>query len=209
MAYPFRMKTRTLSAVVLAAASVTALARAGAFGQRAGTETWTEPSGSAGALTADLLTTADYNGLQTIKLREYDKRACVLEVEESPFAAPMLALLPPVKICEPTGGELWKRMDVGAGVFITAIAACTTGIKGDSAIHGLEAWGVALQPDGSLTARKGSEKIEFAGCKKWQQKRSCPAGAVATGLRGYHEDKEHGFVGVSLRCHELEPRGRK
>jgi hypothetical protein len=206
------MKTRTVPAIVLAVAagaSVTVLAHAGAFGQRAGTETWTEPSGVAGALTADLLTTVDYNGLQTIKVREYDKRACVLEVEESPFATPMLALLPPVKVCEPTGGELWKRMDVGAGVFITALAVCTTGVKGDAAIQGVEAWGSVLQPDGTLTGRKGSEKIEFPACKKWQARRSCPVGAVGTGVRGFYEDKEHGFVGMSLRCHMLEPRGRK
>lgn len=189
--------------------AVTSLAHAGAFGYRAGSETWTEPAGATGASSADVVTTVDYNGLQTIKLRQYDKRACVLEVEESPFAAPLLALVSPLKVCEPTGGELWKRMDVGAGVFITALSACSSSVKGDTAIHGLEAWGQVLQPDGKLVPRKGSEKIEFPSCKKWQPRRSCPAGSVASGVRAFHDDATHGFVGFALRCHALEPRGKQ
>jgi hypothetical protein len=187
---------------------VAAVAHAGAWGYKAGTETWTEPTGVAGGSHADIVTTADYNGLESFKIRDYDHRSCVFEVEESPFAAPMLALLPPAKVCEPTGGQVWKRMDLGAGVFMDAIAVCTSGVKGDTAIRGLEAWGVVIQPDGKHAARKGSEKLELAGCKKWQPKRSCPEGAVATGVRGFYDDAGHGFTGVALRCHTLEPRGK-
>jgi hypothetical protein len=203
------MSAKIRAGLVLAGLSVAALAHAGAWGHRAGSETWTEPAGAPGTSHAEAITTQDYNGLQTIKIREYDRRPCVVEVEESPFAVPSLALIPPIKVCDPTGGEIWKRVDVGNGVFITGIATCTSGVKGEAAIHGLEAWGVVLQPDGALTPRKGSEKMLFDGCKKWSPKKTCPAGAVATGLRADYDDATRGFVGLSLRCHALEPRGKK
>lgn len=202
------MRATAKAGLVLAGLSIAALAHAGAFGHRAGSETWTEPAGIAGASRAETVTTQDYNGLQTIKLREYDKRPCVVELEESPFAIPSLALISPIKVCDNTGQEIWKRVDVGNGVFLNAISTCTTGVKGESAIHGVEAWGVVLQPDGKLTPRKGSEKMAFDGCKKWSAKKACPAGAVATGLRADH-DAASGVVGLSLRCHALEPRGKR
>lgn len=208
-AYDPGMSTRTIVGLVLAGLSLTALAHAGAWGHRAGSETWTEPSGAPGASHVEAGTTQDYNGVQTIKIRQYDKRPCVVEVEESPFAIPSLALLPPLKVCEPTGGEIWKRVDVGSGVFVSGLSTCTSGVKGDLALRGLEAWGVVLQPDGTLTPRKGTEKIQFDGCKKWSAKKACPAGAVATGVRAHYDEATQGFVGLSLRCHALEPRGKK
>jgi hypothetical protein len=203
------MSARSTAGLVLAGLSIAALAHAGAWGHRAGSETWTEPAGARGASHAEAVTTQDYNGLQTIKIREYGKRPCVVEVEESPFAIPSLALIPPIKVCDATGGEIWKRVDVGNGVFVTALSTCTSSVKGDAAIHGLEAWGVVLQPDGALAPRKGSERMAFDGCKKWSAKRTCPPGAVATGIRAEYDDAAQGFVGLSLRCHMLEPRGRK
>lgn len=213
VAYDFRM-TRgmlrtTLASAGLSVITITALAHAGAWGHKSGSETWTEPAGAPGASHVDAVTTQDYDGIQTLKLREYDRRPCVVEVEESPFAITALALLPPLKICEPTGGELWKRVDLGSGAFLTAVSTCTSGVKGDAAIHGVEAWGVVIQPDGALTPRKGSEKIQLDACKKWSPKRACPAGAVATGVRALHDEAARGFVGLALRCHALEPRGKK
>jgi hypothetical protein len=201
----YRAKLRAL----VAAITLTSTLALAALGHKAGSETWTPPSGTAGASHVDVVTTADYYGLQVAKLWQYGHAACLLELEESTLATQSLGRLDPLKVCEPTGGEEWKNADVGAGLYVTAIATCTGKDKADTSIHGVELWGSTPRADGKVDPAKRSVKLEFSECKKWQPKRACPAGAIATGIRGYFDDAEHGLTGLALRCHTLEPRGAK
>jgi hypothetical protein len=187
---------------------VAAVAYAGAFTYKGSSLTWTEPSGTNGAQHADLVTTAEYYGLRSMKLTEYGHRACVLDLEQSAFATGDLSRLDSLRICEPTVGTAWKGADVGSGKFVTALAVCTGKEKSDSRIFGVELFSSSIQPDGKLVPSKASVKLEFPECKKWHPKVSCPADAVATGLRGTFDDADHGMVGIALRCHELEPHGK-
>jgi len=191
--------------VALATASLVAAA---AVVQKPGTESWTEPSGAMGQAHGDILTTADYYGIQVVRLWEYGKHPCVLRAEQSTFATRMLGLLDPLKACEPTVGEEWKQADVGSGKYITAIATCTSKVKDDSTVHGIELWGATVESDGALKPARASTRLTFGECKRWQQKRACPAGAVATGLRSYWNDPAEGIQGIALRCHALEQRGK-
>jgi hypothetical protein len=105
-------------------------------------------------------------------------------------------------------GQVWKHAALGSGEFLTAIAVCTGANKDDPAVHGIKLTGAVLEPDGSFKPAKAPVKAEFPDCKKWQPERSCPKGSVATGVRAYFDDDEHGIVGLALRCHALDPRGR-
>ena len=203
------MSTRLAGGVVLTGISLAGAALAAAFGYRAGSETWTEASGKAGASHRDVVTTAEYFGLQSMKGWEYNHRFCVLEVEEEAFATRDLSRLDSLKVCEPTIGQTWKAADLGSGNFVTSIAVCTGKSKDDPAIHGVKLTGAILEADGTLKpAKGGGVKLEFDDCKKWQPERVCPKGAVATGVRAYFDDDEHGLVGLGLRCHALEQRGK-
>jgi len=188
--------------------ALSTVAFAAAFAHKPDTLTWTEPAGASGPQQADLLTTADYYGLRSFQMWEYGGKPCKLDLEQAAFVTGTVVRLDPLKVCEPDLGESWKAADIGAGHQITAIAACTGKDKADRAIHGLELFGATLEPDGKLEPKKGSVKLEFPGCKKWQPKRECPAGSVATGIRGFSDDAQRGFVGLALRCHALEPRGK-
>ena len=65
--------------------------------------------------------------------------------------------------------------------------------------------GVTLQP---ITLPTGPG-FKARPAKWWKKgKKACPAGAVATGLRADH-DAASGVVGLALRCHTLEPRGKR
>jgi len=186
---------------------VVAATALGAYGQKAGSETWTEPSGKAGASHQDVVTTADYFGLESLKAWEYNHRLCVLEIEEEALATRDLSRLEALKVCEPTVGQVWNRADLGSGAFLTGIAVCTGKSKDDASIHGVKLVGATLEPDGSLKPAKAPSKLEFPDCKKWERERSCPKGTIATGIRAFVDDGEHGVVGLALRCHALEPRG--
>jgi hypothetical protein len=200
-------KTRSLAsfAVVLA---LPAVALAGAFGHEARTESFTEPAGRTGPRSVDAFTIADYYGLQSLKVTEYGGKPCVLDIEQSTFATRDLSKMKSVKVCEPSTGESWKFADVGSGLYVSAIAVCTGKDKDDATIHGVELWGGALGDDGKVRAAKKSTKLEFPTCKKWQPKRSCPAGQAATGVRGFYDSETSGLQGLALRCHALEPRGK-
>lgn len=184
-----------------------AAAAVAAFGHKPGSETWTDPAGKAGASQKDLLTTADYFGLQSVKAWEYNHRMCVLEIEEEAFATRDVTLLEALKVCEPTVGQAWNRAALGSGEFLTSIAVCTGNAKDDAAIHGIKLVGATLESDGKLKPAKAPVKLEFPDCKRWDRERTCPKGSVATGVRAYFDDAEHGVVGLALRCHALEPRG--
>jgi hypothetical protein len=194
-------------AALLTLSTLSVLAAATTF-QKAGTESWTEPSGTLGQNHADMLTTADYYGLQVVRMWEYGKRPCVLRAEESTLATRSLTLLDALKACEPDVGEQWKQADVGSGKYITAIATCTTKAKDDSTVHGVELWGASVNADGTLKPASAGTRMEFAGCRRWQAKQACPAGQVATGLRGFWNDPQQGLQGIALRCHALEQRGK-
>ena len=183
-------------------------ALAAAFGYKAGSQSWTDASGKAGASYRDVLTTADYFGLESIKGWEYNHRLCVLEIEQEAFATRDLSRLDTLKICEPTVGQVWKRADIGSGEFLTGIAVCTGANKDDPSVHGFKLTGATLEADGKLKSGKAPVKAEFDDCKKWLPERTCPKGSVATGVRAYFDDDEHGLVGLGLRCHALEPRGK-
>jgi hypothetical protein len=118
-----------VSAGCAAAATVAALsleALAGAYAHKPGSETWTEPAGSKAASSIELLTTADYYGLETLKIWEYDGRPCMFQIEQASFNTRSVGVLETVKLCEPRSSETWKRADVGAGLFVTAISVCTS-----------------------------------------------------------------------------------
>ncbi len=202
------MAKRLATGSTLLALSALSVLAAAAVVQKPGTESWTEPSGATGPNHADILTTADYNGLQVVRLWEYGKHPCVVRAEQSTFATRSLGLLDPMKACEPTVGEEWKQADVGSGKYVTAISTCTSKAKDDSTVHGIELWGATVESDGTLKPAKSSTRLTFGDCKRWQPKRACPAGAVATGLRGYWSDPQNGLQGIALRCHLLEQRGK-
>lgn len=202
------MRTRFVSGSALLALCTTTLIAAAAVFQKAGSETWTEPSGTMGTNHADIVTTADYYGLQIVRLWEYGKHPCVVRVEQSALTTRTLGLLDPMKACEPTVGEEWKQADVGSGKYITAISTCTSKAKDDSTVHGVELWGSTVESDGTLKPSNASTRLTFGECKRWQPKRACPTGAVATGLRGFWNDPALGLQGLALRCHALELRGK-
>jgi hypothetical protein len=170
--------------------------------QKVGSEMWTYASGAMGATSQDIETTAAYYGLRAVTLFQYGRRPCALGAEEAPLRAPGMVWLDTLRACEPTGGQEWKRADVGEGRFVTAIATCRS--KRDHAIHGVALWSAALGPNGELVSAKYPAAFQFRDCTDWQAKRECPAGLVATGVRVFWSDAERGVEGLSLRCHQLE-----
>jgi hypothetical protein len=178
---------------------VSGAATAAGFQWLAEKESWTEPAGASSANTAQSLVTADYYGLQALKLWDFDARTCSLQIEQSSLNAPNPRPLDPVRYCEPKRAQEWQRADVGTGNFVTALATCTA-FKGSGEIHGVELWGAALDANGKLKPAKSSVKIEFPHCEKWSSKRACPAGSVATGIKVSLADADGGAVGLALRC---------
>lgn len=174
------------------------------FKHEAGSQVWTEPAGSSGTKSAELVTLADYFGVQTLKLWDFDKRTCQLQIEQGSFNSPSSAVLDAVKICEPRLSQSWKRADLGAGNYVTSLAVCTSKSKdGFQPVRGVELRGASLGDKGNLLPAKAPVKVEFTGCEKWTKRVSCPAGSVATGIRGYSE-ADQGVVGLALRCHRVE-----
>lgn len=188
--------------------SAVASAALAAFVHKPDTVAWTEPAGVAGTAHKEVVTNADYYGLQILKVWQYGHAPCVLGVEESTLSAQGLVALDQLKVCEPTGGEQWKQVDVGAGNYVTGIATCAGKDKEDIAIHGVELFAAKIAAGGKLSPSESRGKLEFPECKKWQPKRACPAGSVATGVRGYWNDADHGLVGIALRCNAIEARGK-
>jgi hypothetical protein len=185
---------------------VSATAFAAAFVHKPGTAVWLDPSGQKTTTATDLAVTAAYYGLEAIKVIQYDKVPCGLEAGQASFAAPRLSWLDKrAKACEPTVGQAWKQADLGAGHYTTGIAVCTKDDE-NASIRGVELWGNEVGDKG-VEEKSTSVKLEFSDCKKWQEKRSCAAGSVATAIRAFSTGKQ-GFVGLALRCQELEPRGR-
>ena len=186
-------------AVVLATSSALAVA----FRHRPETVTFTPPAGSAGEGYVDILTTADYYGLQVITLWDYDGRVCAAQLEQRGFATGTKSVMERVKVCEPRVAETWRRADVGDGHFITGVSACVGGSEGT--VRGLEVWGSLISDKGVAGPPVTSARFAFEDCA-WTEIEVCPRGLIATGVRLYSDDAQNGVVGVALRCHRLAPR---
>lgn len=199
MSYP----TRSVG-ILAALVSTTAIAAAASYTQKADSESWTDPVGGQGSATAAALTTANFYALRALKVTQYSGKPCVLETGQASLNTGGLNWLDArLNACEATTTREWKQADVGENQFITAIATCSA-VDSDG-IEGLELWGSTLSPNGIAEPPTTRVKLEFSECKKWQPKRTCPYGMVATGIRA-HYDKGTGMVGYSLRCHRIEPR---
>jgi hypothetical protein len=188
-----------LLSVCLVAASGTALAAG--FQWLAEGEKWTEPAGAPSGASVDALVTAQYYGVEALKLWDFDGRTCSLQLEQSSLNSPSLRPLEPVRICDVKQTQAWQRADVGAGNFVRAIAVCTA-LKGTE-LRGVELWGASVDPNGKLKPAKASAKIAFPQCEKWSPRRDCPPGSIATGLRAYTGEADVGTVGFALRCHAV------
>ena len=194
------LRTVWLSAWVTAVASV---AVAAGFRWLPETEKWTEAAGTAAGSAVESFVTADYYGLEALKLWDFDGRTCALQLEQSSFNAPSLHPLDAVRVCEPKQTQAWQRVDVGSGNFVRAISVCTA-LKGSAGeLRGVELWGAAPDANGKLKPAKQSVKLEFPHCEKWSPRRECPDGSVATGIRAHLASPDSGTVGVALRCHSL------
>ena len=193
-------QVRLLSAC-LAGASGTALASG--FQWLAASVTWTQPAGAPSSASVEALVTAEYYGVEALKLWDFDGRTCSLQLEQSSFNAPSLHPLDPVRICEPKQAQAWKRVDVGSGNFVRAISVCTALKGAGSEIRGVELWGAAIDGRGKLKPAKASVKLEFPHCEKWSPRRDCPDGSVATGVRAQLADSDVGAIGLALRCHSI------
>ena len=166
------------------------------------TAKWTEPAGAPSGAAVESLVTAEYYGVEALKLWDFDGRTCSLQLEQSSFNAPSPHPLDPVRVCEPKQTQAWKRADVGTGQFVRGISVCTA--KGTGAeLHGVELWGASIDGNGKLKPAKESVKLELQHCEKWSPRRDCPAGSIATGVRAELGDADIGAVGLTLRCHAI------
>ncbi|HXK20799.1 MAG TPA: hypothetical protein VNG33_23470 [Polyangiaceae bacterium] len=166
---------------------------------------WTQPAGTASSASVETLVTAEYYGVEALKLWDFDGRTCSLQLEQSSFNAPSPHPNDPVRLCEPKQTQAWQRADVGAGNFVRGISVCTALKGGAGEIRGVELWGAAIDGSGKLKPAKDSAKLEFSHCEKWSARRDCPAGSIATGLRAHTGDADVGAVGLALRCHAIVP----
>lgn len=117
---------------------------------------------------------------------------------------------------EDTGALGWLQLELtfgdheslylGPSSYITAIQVCTNDKKdsNDAKVKGLRAWGVSLKADGTFSANPTPAEFQRRNCKEWKNKVSCPANAVATGIRGHYIREKKGFAGLALRCTKLE-----
>lgn len=190
-------------AAAVGATCVTAVAWAG-FVQNS--ETWSGVSGMAGAHRHTVVTKADYFALRGLKLYDYDGRACAIEVNQASLnGGNTVTAAGKLKACEPRSSEAWKNLDVGSGLFITSIEVCVQQPDAGAAkLRGIRVQSAQVNPDASLTPGKAKTEILFGECKKWEPKKSCPKGAVGTGLRATYDDASSGYVGLELRCHTLK-----
>jgi hypothetical protein len=183
---------------------VAAAAAAASLAHKSGSESWSAVAGKDAAQTQTALVRSRYHALRGIKVWDYDRRSCVIEVEQSSVNTPSRAVAATVRACEPRVAQSWKAADVGDGRLVTAIETCTaTGENASAAIRGVRLWGAGVGEDGKVEKPSADVKLELSGCKKWSGKVACPEGTVATGIRTRLADQKEGIVGLELRCHEL------
>jgi hypothetical protein len=169
-------------------------------------ETWSGVSGPAAAHEHTVVTQAEYYALRGLKVYDYDGRACVIEVGQASLnGGKNMSDAGKLRACEQRSSESWKYLDVGSGFFITAIETCAQRPDaGGAKLRGIRVQSAAVNPDGSLKSAKEKTEILLGECKKWEPRKSCPKGAVATGLRAMYDDESSGFTGLELRCHTLK-----
>jgi hypothetical protein len=177
-------------------------ALAAAITEKPGSDTWTVVSGELAPRQSEVLASRQH-ALRAIKLWDYDRRACVLEVDQSSLNRASRATAGAIRACEPRVSQSWQAADVGAGRYITAIEVCTAeGREAPAGIRGLRVWG--SQTDGLKVSKPSADvKLELFGCKRWRGKVACPEGTLATGIRAYSGERTTGITGLELRCHEL------
>jgi hypothetical protein len=200
---------RSMKAILSSLAALTLVAGAAAAASVAhepASESWTSIAGKEAPQTGSVLARSRYHALRGVKLWDYDRRSCVLEVEQSSLNTPSRAAAGTIRACEPRVAQSWKAADVGDGRVITALEVCTA--EGESAaIRGMRLWGSGIDADGKVEKPSADVKVELTGCKKWSGKVACPAGQVATGIRARWGDAKDGIVGFELRCHALVREG--
>lgn len=197
---------KPIALLTLAGVVITAAATAASIAHKDGSEFWTAPSGSAGGRHETALAKSRYHALRGVKIWDFDRRACGLEVEQSSLNAPSRSAAGMIRVCEPRTSQSWQAADVGDGRYITAIEVCTAEAGATPTIRGVRLWGSTL--DGAKVEKPSADlKVELAGCKKWRGKVACPERSVATGLRARYNDPQNGIVGIELRCHELVSEG--
>lgn len=194
--------------LVAASLLVAGAAAAATVARVEGSESWTEVAGTVGGRQDATLTRSRFHALRGVKLWDYDRRACVLEVEQSSLNKPSRGSAGTLRACEPRLSQSWQAADVGDGRYVTAVDVCTANGPDAVGIRGLELWGTALE-DGARLEKKPSAKVkvELFGCKKWHGRVACPAGQVATGIRARWNDQSTGITGLELRCHALTVEG--
>lgn len=186
---------------------VASTAAAATIAHKSGSESWTAVAGRLGPRQEAVTTRSEFHALRGLKLWEYDRRACAIDVEQSSLNKPSRGVAGMLRACEPRASQSWKAADVGDGRYLTAIEVCTAeGADAPPGIRGLRIWGSTL--DGVKVEPPSADvKVELFGCKKWHGKVACPEGKVATGLRGRYGDAQTGIVGLELRCHALTSTG--
>jgi hypothetical protein len=195
------MKPRVLYG--LACLLCTSAALGAAIAHKQGSGTWTKVTGSVGARQQEVLASSRFHALRGIKLWDYDRRTCVLEVDQSSLNKASRATAGTIRACEPRVSQSWKAADVGDGRYVTAIEVCTAeGTDASMGIRGLRLWGATLA-EKTVEKPSADVKLELFGCKRWRGKVECPEGAVATGIRASYADQLTGITGLELRCHEL------
>jgi hypothetical protein len=169
------------------------------------TEEWSGISGPGGAKKSELLAGGEYHSLRSFKFWDYDQRPCAIEVNQVSLNAERVTSLDRIKICEPKIGESWKAVDLGSGRYVSAVQVCTEKpSEAGQRVRGARFWGVALEGDGSLKEKGKPASFELPDCKKWHERKSCPKGKVATGLRAYYDDAARGITSLELRCHGVK-----
>ena len=171
-----------------------------------GSESWTDASGAVGGRQESALAKSRFHALRGLKLWDFDRRACVLEVEQSSLNTPSRGTTGTIRVCEPRLAQSWKAADVGDGRYVTAIEVCTAEGPDAVGIRGVKLWGSGI--DGTKVEKPSAEvKVELFGCKKWVGKVACPDGKVATGIRARWSDQSTGVTALELRCHSLVSEG--
>ncbi|HEY6562130.1 MAG TPA: hypothetical protein VI072_32910 [Polyangiaceae bacterium] len=191
---------------VHAAVLATALVASAAYVQDPAAETFSGVSGKAAENQKLVATEHDHQALRSLKVFDYDARACVVEVGAGSLAGGKgISSVGRVKVCEPSSAEAWQTLDVGDGRFITSVQVCTqTQASGTVRLRGVRVQSASVRADGALKPSQAATEIQLAGCKEWNPRRACPKGAVATGLRVNYEGAADGFSALELRCHRLK-----
>lgn len=186
---------------------------AGAEFETQGAPTWTTVSGFTAATVVPVTSSAG-EALRAIRW---------IEAQDRPIS--FRATFYKLSNTEPAAGETERPMcvdahcaggltetersaTVGAYRYVTKVQVCTNpdhNSNETARLKGIRLWGARLNADGSLSAIGGAHEAKRTNCTSWRAARSCPAGQVAVGLRGYH-DSSGSFKGIELQCAPMKLR---